>query len=247
MLALYEVCAESVVRYEGRVTKYSGDGVLAQFGHPVAHDDDARRAVLAGLGILEAVELRAGRWAARYGEQIRVRVGVDSGLAAVGPMFESPWSPEEIAGDPPNVATRVQSTCQPMTIRITEATNALITGWFETVADRRGRAPQLPPPGGAAPGAAAERGRHSDRGQRPAPPAARQPRARALGHAYGMEQRHRRARAAHRLDRRRRRDRQITAGRAHAGHGRRLRAPRTSRSPARPSTATARCGRWPAP
>ena len=133
MLALYEVCAEAVVRYEGRVTKYSGDGVLAQFGHPVAHDDDARRAVLAGLGILEAVELRAGRWAARYGEQVRVRVGVDSGLAAVGPMFESPWSPEEIAGDPPNVATRVQSTCQPMTIRITEATNALITGWFETV------------------------------------------------------------------------------------------------------------------
>ncbi len=132
MLALYEVCVEAVVRYEGRVTKYSGDGVLAQFGHPVGHEDDARRAVMAAFGILEGVELRAPRWEASYGELVRVRIGLDSGLAAVGPMFETPWSPEEIAGDPPNVATRVQSTAEPMTIRVTDATHQLIQGWFET-------------------------------------------------------------------------------------------------------------------
>ena len=132
MLALYELCAEAVVRYEGRVTKYSGDGVLAQFGHPVGHEDDARRAVMAAFGILEGVELRAPRWEAAHGEQVHVRIGIDSGLAAVGPMFDTPWSPEEIAGDPPNVATRVQSTAEPMTIRVTDATQRLIQGWFET-------------------------------------------------------------------------------------------------------------------
>ncbi len=132
MLELYECCAEAVSRYEGRVTKYGGDGVLAQFGYPVAHEDDARRAVLAAWALLESVGARAVSWERHYGEPIRVRIGIDSGLAAVGPLDTSPWSPEEIAGDPPNVATRVQSEADPMTIRVTDSTRGLIEGWFET-------------------------------------------------------------------------------------------------------------------
>jgi class 3 adenylate cyclase/tetratricopeptide (TPR) repeat protein len=132
MLELYELCVEAVARFEGRVTKYSGDGVLAQFGHPVAHEDDARRAVLAALAVLESVEARAPHWDARVGEAVHVRIGIDSGLAAVGPVDASPWSPDEIAGDPPNVATRVQSTAERMTVRVTDATHRLIQGWFET-------------------------------------------------------------------------------------------------------------------
>ena len=61
-----------------------------------------------------------------------VRIGVDSGVVAVGPVDASPWSTEEIAGDPPNVASRVQATADQMTVRVTEATNELIQGWFET-------------------------------------------------------------------------------------------------------------------
>jgi class 3 adenylate cyclase/RecA/RadA recombinase len=132
MLETYELCVEAVTRYEGRVIKYGGDGVLAQFGHPVAHEDDPRRAVLAATAIIEAVEARAGRWESSLGETILIRVGVDSGLAAVGPMEATPWSPEDIAGDPPNVATRVQSTAEPMTVRVTDATQREIAGWFET-------------------------------------------------------------------------------------------------------------------
>ena len=132
MLALYEICAEAVARYEGRVTKYSGDGVLAQFGHPIAHEDDARRAVLAAAAMLEAVRLRAPRWESRFGEGVEVRIGIDSGVVAVGPVDASPWSPEELAGDAPNIANRVQSTAEPMTIRVTDATHRLIEGWFET-------------------------------------------------------------------------------------------------------------------
>lgn len=132
MLELYELCAEAVARYEGRITKYSGDGVLAQFGHPIAHEDDPRRAVLAALAMLERVRGREADWRARVGEPIEVRVGLDSGLAAVGRIDSSPFSPEELAGDPPNVATRVQSTAEPMTIRISEATRRLVEGWFRT-------------------------------------------------------------------------------------------------------------------
>ena len=132
MLDLYEACAEAVARYEGRVIKYSGDGVLAQFGHPVAHDDDARRAVLAAIALIDEVGQRAGPWRAEIGETLEVRAGIDSGMAAVGPMDTSPFSPEEIAGDPPNVASRVQHTAEPMTVRVTDNTHKLIEGWFET-------------------------------------------------------------------------------------------------------------------
>jgi len=132
MMAVYEACAEAVARYEGRVTKYSGDGVLAQFGHPIAHEDDARRAVLAAMAVLEHVERNGPRWDAEFGASVQVRAGIDSGVAAVGPVDATPWSPEELAGDPPNVATRVQSTAAPMTIRVTDATHRLIEGWFET-------------------------------------------------------------------------------------------------------------------
>ena len=55
MLEVYEVCIDAVARYEGHVTKYLGDGILGQFGYPIAHEDDARRAVLASLAVLDAV------------------------------------------------------------------------------------------------------------------------------------------------------------------------------------------------
>jgi class 3 adenylate cyclase/tetratricopeptide (TPR) repeat protein len=132
MMAVYEACAEAVARYEGRVTKYSGDGVLAQFGHPIAHEDDARRAVLAAMAVLEHIDDNSPHWEAQYGTPVQIRAGIDSGVAAVGPVDASPWSPEELAGDPPNVATRVQNTADPMTIRVTDATHKLIEGWFET-------------------------------------------------------------------------------------------------------------------
>ena len=132
MLEVYDVCVDAVARYEGQVTKYLGDGVLALFGYPVAHEDDARRAVLASLEVLAGVDARAADWDARAGAPVRVRIGVDSGVAAVGPVDASPWSTEEIAGDPPNIASRVEATAEQMTVRVTDATNELIRGWFET-------------------------------------------------------------------------------------------------------------------
>jgi len=132
MMDLYGVCADAVARNDGRVTKYVGDGVLAQFGHPVAHEDDGRRAVLSALAIVDAVEDLAGRWEDRLGERAAVRIGIDAGTVAVGPVGNSPWAADEIAGDAPNIASRVQTTAEPMTVRLTDAALALAEGWFET-------------------------------------------------------------------------------------------------------------------
>src|SRR3954447_8105941 len=133
MLELYDVCVDAVTRYEGKVLKYLGDGVMAQFGYPVAHDDDARRAVLAALTVLDVIDSRSREWEIRFGEPLRVRIGIDSGPVAVGPVAATPWAPEELAGDAPNVASRVQATAEHMTVRVTGATHQLIEGWFETM------------------------------------------------------------------------------------------------------------------
>ena len=132
MLEFYEVCVDAVARYEGRVMRFMGDGILAQFGYPVGHEDDARRAALAGLAVLDGVRGQGDAWQARFDERVTVRIGVDTGVVAVGPVDASPWAMDEIAGDPPNVAFRVQSTAEPMTVRVTETTHRLIEGWFET-------------------------------------------------------------------------------------------------------------------
>jgi class 3 adenylate cyclase/tetratricopeptide (TPR) repeat protein len=132
MLGFYEVCVDAVTRYEGRVFRYMGDGVLVQFGYPVTHEDDARRAVLAGLAVIEGVRSHEAAWEERFGERIAVRIGVDTGMVAVGPIDASFLSVEEIAGDPPNVAFRVQSVAEPMNVWVTETTHRLVEGWFET-------------------------------------------------------------------------------------------------------------------
>jgi tetratricopeptide (TPR) repeat protein len=83
--------------------------------------------------VLDGIGALAVAWEARCGAEVKVRIGVDSGVVAVGPVDASPWSSEEFAGDPPNVASRVQSTAEEMTVRVTDATNELIRGWFETI------------------------------------------------------------------------------------------------------------------
>jgi class 3 adenylate cyclase len=132
LLEVYEVCVDAVARFEGRVTKYLGDGILALFGYPIAHEDDARRAVLASLSVLEGIDAHTAEWKRRFGALVAVRIGIDSGVVAVGPVDASPWSTEDIAGDPPNVASRVQAIADRMTTVVTDATNEMIQGFFET-------------------------------------------------------------------------------------------------------------------
>ncbi len=90
-----------VTRYEGFVAKYMGDGVLVYFGYPTAHEDDAERAINAGLGIVEAVK--------ELERDLAVRIGIATGIVVVGDIIGEGASQEAaITGETPNLASRLQ-------------------------------------------------------------------------------------------------------------------------------------------
>ncbi len=84
--AYQDTCAEVVQRFEGHIAQYLGDGLLVYFGYPQAHEDDAQRAVRAGLGMIEALETLNTRLGRNNGVQLAVRVGIHTGLVVVGEM-----------------------------------------------------------------------------------------------------------------------------------------------------------------
>ena len=103
-----------------------GDGVLIYFGYPQAHEDDAERAVRAGLAVIEAV----GRLPAR--EDLRVRLGVATGLAVVGDLIGEGAAQERgVVGETPNLAARLQGLAAPNTLIIGEATRRQVGGLFD--------------------------------------------------------------------------------------------------------------------
>ena len=82
--AYQETCAKVIARYEGHIAQYLGDGLLVYFGYPQAHEDDAQRAVRAGLGMVEAMGQLNTRLAQERGVQLAVRLGIHTGLVVVG-------------------------------------------------------------------------------------------------------------------------------------------------------------------
>jgi len=122
----HAVCAEAIQHYEGYLAQYLGDGVLAYFGYPAAHEDDAGRAVRAGLEILKrAASLAVG------GERPPLRIGVHTGLVVVGGVGDSARTEQLALGEAPNIAARLQSEAAPDTMVISDATRALLAGQFE--------------------------------------------------------------------------------------------------------------------
>src|SRR6266481_1847068 len=122
----HRAVSETVGRFDGFVAKYMGDGVLIYFGYPRAHEDDAERAVRAGLAVIEAV----GRLPAR--EDLRVRLGVATGLAVVGDLIGEGAAQERgVVGETPNLAARLQALSTPNTLVIGEATRRQIGGLFD--------------------------------------------------------------------------------------------------------------------
>lgn len=127
LLALHAIAVTAITAYEGRVAQYLGDGILAFFSYPEAHEDDARRAVLAGLDIVNGVEARQQAFQARFGVDIGVRVGIDTGLVLIGSLGAGRWTTSDsIVGDPPNVASRVQHLARPNTVLVSDATRKLV-------------------------------------------------------------------------------------------------------------------------
>jgi class 3 adenylate cyclase len=127
VISSYQKCiAETVQRFGGFVAKYMGDGVLIYFGYPQAHEDDAERAVRAGLQLVAAVSQL------KTHAPLRTRVGIATGLVVVGDLIGSGASQEQaIVGETPNLAARLQGVAEPNAVVIAESTRKLLGNLFE--------------------------------------------------------------------------------------------------------------------
>jgi class 3 adenylate cyclase len=149
----HRAAAQAIERFGGQVAQYLGDGVMAYFGYPEAHDNDAERAARAGVAILDAIsklnrpslsEMRTsqtrflskdsglrltGSAGASPGVRLELlaRIGIDSGTVVVGARA---GKDADVFGDTPNIAARVQAAAKPGTVVITDATHRLVSGLF---------------------------------------------------------------------------------------------------------------------
>src|SRR5438876_1257972 len=123
-------CAAVIHRYEGHIAQYLGDGLLVYFGYPLAHEDDAPRAVRAGLGIVEALGQLNSRLKQGRGVELAVRLGIHTGLVVVGEVGGGARQEQLALGETPNLAARLQDIAAPNTVVISAATFQLLGGFF---------------------------------------------------------------------------------------------------------------------
>ena len=127
VISAYQKCAaETVRRFDGFVAKYMGDGVLVYFGYPQAHEDDAERAVRAGLDLI------SGLAGLKTRASLQTRIGIATGLVVVGDLIGSGEAQERgIVGETPNLAARLQGIAEPNSVVIAEDTRRLLGSLFE--------------------------------------------------------------------------------------------------------------------
>ena len=129
VIAAYHDCIAKIIgKNDGVIVKYLGDGVLASFGYPVAHEDDAEQATRTGLALVEAVATLP----TDIGEKLQVRVGIATGTVVVGDLIgEGAAKEQAVIGETPNLAARLQMLAEPGTVVISESTQRLTDGHFE--------------------------------------------------------------------------------------------------------------------
>jgi class 3 adenylate cyclase len=129
--AYQKTCTAVIGRYDGYVAQLLGDGLLVYFGYPLAHEDDAQRAIRTGLGILAAMgDLNQGLQQAK-GIQLAIHMGIHTGLVVVGEMGGAGRQEQLALGEVPNLAARLQGLAEPNTLVISDATSRLVQGYFE--------------------------------------------------------------------------------------------------------------------
>jgi class 3 adenylate cyclase/tetratricopeptide (TPR) repeat protein len=129
LLRAYQLKVEDVVRgFGGYISKFLGDGVLVYFGYPQAHEDDAERAIRAGLSLVRSI----GQLDTAGGKPLNARVGIATGLVVVGDLIGSGEAQERgVAGETPNLAARLQSLAEPGSVIIADGTRRLVGDLFE--------------------------------------------------------------------------------------------------------------------
>src|SRR5215468_4990183 len=128
VIAAYHRAVADVIRsFDGFVAKYMGDGVLVYLGYPQAHEDDAERAVRAGLGVVDAVARLVAETA-----KLQARVGIATGLAVVGDLIGAGSAQEQsVVGETPNLAARLQALAEPGAVVIAARTRRLVGDLFD--------------------------------------------------------------------------------------------------------------------
>src|SRR6266571_1984426 len=128
--AYHQTCAAVIHRFDGYLAQYLGDGVLVYFGYPLAHEDDAQRAVWTGLGMLHAMDPLNTRLTLPPGDRLAVRLGIHTGLVVVGEVGADARQEHLALGETPNLAARLQGLAAPNTLVISAATWQLLSGFF---------------------------------------------------------------------------------------------------------------------
>ena len=122
-----DACSGVVARYDGFIAKFMGDGILAYFGFPRAHEDDAERAVRAGLEIASTVSVLQ----TRAKDKLQVRIGIATGVVVVGDLVGHGAAQEQaVVGDTPNLAARLQALAEPDSVVVAAATRRLLRDRF---------------------------------------------------------------------------------------------------------------------
>jgi class 3 adenylate cyclase len=132
--AYQAACVEAIQRFDGYIAQHLGDGLLVYFGFPTAHEDDAQRAILAGLGMLDGMQTLNTRLEREHGIRLRIRMGVHTGLTVIGEIGAGQTHELLALGEAPNIAARIQSLAAPDTVVISADTSRLVEGYF-TLAD----------------------------------------------------------------------------------------------------------------
>src|SRR5262245_8006330 len=124
--AYHAACARITLAYDGFIAEFRGDGILAYFGYPLAHEDDAERTVRAGLDIIAAV----AQLETRAAEPLAVRIGVATGLVVIGALSREGALREQVVGDTPNLAARLQALAKPGMVVVAGSTRRLLGDLF---------------------------------------------------------------------------------------------------------------------
>jgi class 3 adenylate cyclase len=124
-----DTCTDVIRRYEGQIAQHLGDGLLVYFGYPTAHEDEAPRAVRAGIDIINTLHTSPLRHR-RLPNPIQVRIGIHTGLVVIGEIGSSEKREMLALGETPNLAARIQGTANPDEVLISAATYLLVEGLF---------------------------------------------------------------------------------------------------------------------
>jgi class 3 adenylate cyclase/tetratricopeptide (TPR) repeat protein len=129
----FEIITAEVHRFEGTVNQYTGDGVMALFGAPIAHEDSPRRAVHAALGIQRALGEFGRELQTERGLNLRMRIGINTGPVVVGRIGDDLRMDYTAVGDTTNLAARMQQIARPGSVLVADAAHRLLGEYFETL------------------------------------------------------------------------------------------------------------------